>query len=446
MSLNFVVKRNFSIWSQTLKKSPSSSGSRTVASSGALRVRPVFKPHNSSPRQVKTFEKNLPYSDKKVKPWEEQNISKDVFFMRKYGNISPEERKKLDEKVARQRRLRNMRKEHERQEQEASRAERVEKRSSNDNWGGEDIRSYKKNSLYEYVYGTHSVKSALEANKRSSYNKLYVHNCPDKQLIKIAESKYGVKVIEKATKNDLNILCNNGVHNGVVLETKSLEFESIHSLGECRDNKYKVSVFEELDDTTQEKVKRVARVDEEEPTSKYPLGLFLDGITDPQNMGGIIRSAYYFGVDFIVVPTSNTARLGPVANKASVGSLDLMDIYECESSLRFIDNSRKNGWSVISTSAKPTAEELKELKSKHERVEEHLKNKYIGMDELPEVLSKTPVLLVMGSEGEGIRTHMKLRSDFLVGIEKGRKNDEIVDSLNVSVASGILISKCLESS
>lgn len=415
-------------------------------------IKPVFKPHYLNPGKTKSFEKSLPYSETKMKPWEVQNISKDVFFQRKYGNISPEERNKLTEKVARQRRLRNMRKEHEREQRENARAERMAKSGRENHSDSEQYRVSRdrtpigKNSLFEYVYGTHSVRSALESGKRSSYSRLYVHNCQDRQLIKIAETKYGVKIVERSSKNDLNILCNNGVHNGVVLETKSLELNTIHSLGACQDNEYKVTVYNDLDDAEVEIVKTVARTDpvEDEPVAKMPLGIFLDGITDPQNMGGIIRSAYYFGVDFIVVPGSHTARLGPVANKASVGAMDLIDIYETNESLKFIDRIRANGWSVVSTSAKPSVDEINDLKSKHEKVEQQLKNKYVDMNELPNILSQTPVLLVMGSEGEGIRTHMKLRSDFLVGIDKGRKQDHIVDSLNVSVASGILIGKCLE--
>lgn len=61
--------------------------------------------------------------------------------------------------------------------------------------------------------------------------------------------------------------------------------------------------------------------------------------------------------------------------------------------------------------------------------------------ELSNILSRGPVLLVMGSEGDGVRTHIKLRSDYLVGID-GTPNP-YVDSLNVSVAVGILLAKCL---
>lgn len=52
-------------------------------------------------------------------------------------------------------------------------------------------------------------------------------------------------------------------------------------------------------------------------------------------------------------------------------------------------------------------------------------------------------MLVIGSEGEGVRTNVKLRSDYLVGIPKYRSDDVIVDSLNVGVATGVILQNCI---
>jgi rRNA methylase, putative, group 3 len=405
-------------------------------------VKPVFKPHHPGTNPIKSFEKNFPYTEKVGRPWEEKNLTKDEFFMRKYGNVSEEGRKKLLEKVERQRRARDSRKENERAERARMREERVNRRDTRTSHSS--FASYnRRNPLFEYVYGTHSVRSALSANKRDSYNKLYVHNCQDNELITMA-NKYGIRVVEKENKNDLNILCNNGVHNGVVLETKALELPTIQGLGECSENGYEISLYNEMYDAVETVKMPIARAEAKVPAAtetRFPLGLFLDGITDPQNMGGIIRTAYYFGVDFIVVPDINSARLGPVASKASVGSLDMMSIYKTEHGLKFIDAIRKNGWNVVSTASRPSAVEVEDLRQKHDKVEAQLKQRYVEIGELSNILSRGPVLLVMGSEGDGVRTHIKLRSDYLVGID-GTPNP-YVDSLNVSVAVGILLAKCL---
>jgi 21S rRNA (GM2251-2'-O)-methyltransferase len=409
------------------------------AFSGASRVykdaiKPVFKPHHLNPQDVRSFDKNLPLTSKEGRPWESMKISKDEFFMRKYGNISPEERRKLNEKVERQRRARNSRKLAERAEREKTRDERLSTRTrdrDSDSSGGNFGRyGPNRNPLFEYVYGTHAVKSILMNNKRESYNTLYVHN-GDKQVINMAQNKYGIKVIEKNSKNDLNMLTNNGVHNGLVLETKPLVLPSIHNLGKCNEGSYEVIKLNDFYNNEIVEKKQIAI-----SRHQYPIGLFLDGITDPQNMGGIVRTAYFLGVDFIIVPENNSARLGPVTNKASVGALDSMDIYETNDSLKFIDRVKQNGWNVISTSGKPSVEEIAEMKSKHASV---LQNKYVELSDLSGLLAQAPMLLVMGSEGTGLRTNMKLRSDFLVGINKGAENDTMVDSLNVTVASGILI-------
>ena len=74
-----------------------------------------------------------------------------------------------------------------------------------------------------------------------------------------------------------------------------------------------------------------------------------------------------------------------------------------------------------------------------------MKNKFIEVDELSSMMAQSPILLIMGSEGAGVRTNLKLKSDYLVGLDKGRRlGVDIVDSLNVSVACGLLISKCFE--
>lgn len=56
---------------------------------------------------------------------------------------------------------------------------------------------------------------------------------------------------------------------------------------------------------------------------------------DPQNVGALLRSSYFLGVDKIVVSAKNSAPLSPVVSKASSGSLELMDIYSTENMMRF---------------------------------------------------------------------------------------------------------------
>ncbi|WPK25731.1 hypothetical protein PUMCH_003058 [Australozyma saopauloensis] len=384
----------------------------------------------SRPQESDNFEKHFYGSGskepEKKKIWDELNISKHEFFIRKYGNITPEERKKLDEKVARQRRLREERRKHEL---------------------GEDYNKPKPrtvlNPLSEYIYGTHPVISALQSGKRDAFSTLYIFNPKEKaeQILDLAK-KYGLKVVEKKSKGEMNMLSSNGVHNGVVLETKKLQIPLISSLGADFDGEagtyaLKTYVDYEKKVTVQKNIVRNVQPG----NNKFPLGVFVDGVTDPMNLGSIVRSAFYLGVDFLVVPEFDSARLGPVAAKASAGALDLMPIYKADLPLQFLDNSRKNGWSIVTASAELSEQQLEDQKEKHKR---QLSARTADPSELPLILNLTPTLLIFGSEGAGVRTNVKLRSDFLVGLSKGRNDDQLVDSLNVGVAAGLMIAKCVE--
>lgn len=381
-----------------------------------------LKPNRNKFEQTLAFETAAPGE----KIWDKLKITKDEFFVRKYGNITPERRKKLDNKVLRQRKLREARRIHEL---------------------GED---YKKepapklvlNSIAEYVFGTHAVLGALTAGKRNAFGRIYVQNSK-KETSKILQlgKRYGVKVVEK-TKGELNMLCSNGVHNGVVLESRPLEFPMVESLGKCdASGEYVLNMVDENSNGTVLTQCAVAR-DIPDSQLRFPMGIYLDGITDPQNLGNIIRSAYYLGADFIVIPESESARLGPVAAKAAAGALDMMPIYRVEHPMQFTDKARTGGWNVISTSSKTAKEDLEETNGKHQSL---LEGKYIDFSDLPGLMSTAPMLLIFGSEGAGVRTNLKFRSDYLVGLTKGRPDPEgVVDSLNVGTAVGLLIGKCFE--
>ncbi|KAI5960531.1 hypothetical protein KGF57_001927 [Candida theae] len=432
MYLQFQVRRHFSKFT-TLYKSKD--------------VKPLYRPHHANPKNgIRSFEKNLPAAKKELKPWEQEGISKDRFFKRKYGHMPDERRKALQEKVARQRRYREMKKAHEKQKLESTEGFKRSREEINYNGpSAKEVMESGTNSgglstFFEFVYGTHPIKSVLQARKRPILG-LYTFNADDDNgVIKQAKKEYGVKVQQVRDKNALNILSKNGVHNGLVLKTKALDVPYIKSCGHVENGSYKITVEDE-DGVDVEKERSVLRKQDEDEL--FPLALYLDEITDPQNMGSILRTAYFFGVDFIVIPDHTTAKLGPVANKASSGALDLIDIYQTDRSLKFIDSVRENGWNVISTSAKPDESNLDELKDKNYKVEMSLKDKFINLGDLKTVLKRTPVMLVIGSEGKGVRTNMKLRSDFLVGVQKYRENDDIVDSLNVGVATGVIIQSCL---
>jgi 21S rRNA (GM2251-2'-O)-methyltransferase len=143
--------------------------------------------------------------------------------------------------------------------------------------------------------------------------------------------------------------------------------------------------------------------------------LALDEITDPQNLGSILRSAFFFGIDEVILCSKNSSPLNSVVSKASAGALEVMTIRSSSNLMRFLDDSKLTGWQVVGTSVDDSAVALETLSLAQ------------------------PTILVMGSEGHGLRPTVLSRCNHKVFIPCGRASSALVDSLNVSVASGILL-------
>ena len=140
-----------------------------------------------------------------------------------------------------------------------------------------------------------------------------------------------------------------------------------------------------------------------------PFILILDGVTDPHNLGAIIRSAECAGAHGVILPERRAAGLGPAAAKAAAGALNYLPIARVKNLNRTIDELKQRGVWVIGTAMD-------------------------GEDALSADLTG-PVALVIGSEGEGI-SHLTLQKcDRTVTLPmKGQ-----IVSLNASVAAGILM-------
>ena len=140
-----------------------------------------------------------------------------------------------------------------------------------------------------------------------------------------------------------------------------------------------------------------------------PFIIILDGITDPHNLGAIIRSAECAGAHGVIVPERRAAGLGPAAAKAAAGALNHMRIARVKNLNRTIDELKEKGVWVIGTAMD-------------------------GENAFSADLTG-PVALVIGSEGEGISRLTLEKCDRTLTLPmKG----EIV-SLNASVAAGILM-------
>ncbi|KAF1994978.1 alpha/beta knot, partial [Amniculicola lignicola CBS 123094] len=182
---------------------------------------------------------------------------------------------------------------------------------------------------------------------------------------------------------------------------------------------------------------------------KHPFVLYMDGILDEGNLGAAARSAYFFGVDAIVTPMRSSAPWSQIAIKASSGAAEAIPIFGVTTPVDFLGRSARNGWRIYASDivpfepvSVPEASTALSVVKPPEPVTEvvftHSKSpKRLPIDHCP--LKLHPTILMLGSEGEGLRQSLLSAAHFKVGIRAGRDTNIMgVDSLNVSAAASIL--------
>ena len=146
--------------------------------------------------------------------------------------------------------------------------------------------------------------------------------------------------------------------------------------------------------------------------SSPPLVLACSNVTDPRNLGAIIRSAAYFGVPYVLLPKDRQVGLTQVVVSTSRAGLAFTKIVAVTNLNRCLDALKKSNYWILGADAK--GENVARVS---------------GFYDL--------TCLVLGAEDRGLGTQTIKRCDRLVGVESHRSG---LDSLNVAVAAGILIS------
>jgi 23S rRNA (guanosine2251-2'-O)-methyltransferase len=139
------------------------------------------------------------------------------------------------------------------------------------------------------------------------------------------------------------------------------------------------------------------------------LVVVLDGITDPHNYGAILRSCDQFGVDLVVVANRRSAKDAEVVSKTSAGAVAWVPIAIVSNLVRSVEQLKDAGFWVYGADMKGEAVYDRDLRGR--------------------------TALIMGSEGAGISRLLKETCDAMVSIPTNGQ----VDSLNVSVAAGVLL-------
>ena len=139
------------------------------------------------------------------------------------------------------------------------------------------------------------------------------------------------------------------------------------------------------------------------------LVLILDSITDPHNVGAIIRSADQFGVNLVILPDHRSASDPEIIARASAGAASWVPIVRVPNLVRAAEQLKNGGFWVFGADAGGAPADTLSIPDK--------------------------TVLIMGSEGTGISRLLKETCDTIVSIPTQGK----LDSLNVSVAAGILL-------
>jgi len=231
----------------------------------------------------------------------------------------------------------------------------------------------------EYLYGINPVAAALPAARRRLHA-LYRRSGPAEgrlaEVVRLAE-RAGLPVEERAPR-DLEALCGSSAHQGVVLHCGPLP---VTDAGAAL------------------------------TPAPPPDGLLvaLDQVEDPHNLGAVARACAVFGAQGIVLTRHESAPPSPSASKASAGYLETLPLYEAANLARWLAQARDAGYWNAATAAD-------------------------GDTPLPTFRRDRPLVVVLGSEGRGVRRLVRERCDFLVTIPMVGG-----ESLNVSQAAAVVL-------
>lgn len=241
------------------------------------------------------------------------------------------------------------------------------------------IKNLNRNNKY-YIYGIHSVQEALKNPKRKKIFLYVTRNSYQKVSYEIIESKVKFKILN--TKELSSLISENITHQGIILETNPISY----------DYNFKELCF---------------------PNSKNARLVLLDQLSDPQNVGAILRTSEIFGVQAVITTKYQSTKETGTLVKSASGALEYLPYVRITNLVNAINSLKKMGYFIIGLDT----------------------NSKSFLEETLEKIGNEPIAIVLGSEGKGLRELTKKNCDFLSKIPF--KNN--ICSLNVSSAAAIAI-------
>lgn len=238
------------------------------------------------------------------------------------------------------------------------------------------------NSDMSVIYGRNAVLEALKSDKE--FDKIFVKKGEREGFIKLLVAKArerNIPVLD-ASLSKLDELSEGGVHQGVVALVSQVTYSEVSDI--------------------------LAMAREK---GESPFLVICDGISDPHNLGAVIRSAECAGAHGVIIPKHRSATVSATAVKSSAGAVNLMPIARVTNLSNLIDSLKDEGFFIYGAEA--------------------------GGSSVYETDMRGSAALVLGSEGDGISRLVKSKCDFIVSIPMyGR-----VNSYNVSCAAAIILSE-----
>ena len=232
------------------------------------------------------------------------------------------------------------------------------------------------------VVGRNAVRELLRSGR--TVDKLLVQRGEREGsiVVLVAEAiERHIPVIE-TDKAKLDKMTNNAAHQGVVAMAAEKEYCTVDDILEIAKER-----------------------------GEKPFIVIADGITDPHNLGALIRCAEGVGAHGLIIPKRRAVGLTPVVSKASCGAIEHLAVAKVTNIAATVEELKEKGIWIFAAEAGGEA--------------------YYNTD------FNCPCALVMGSEGEGVSHLVKEKADFIVSIPMYGK----VNSFNVSTAAAVLLAE-----
>lgn len=246
----------------------------------------------------------------------------------------------------------------------------------------------------EFLYGTSVITAALLSSRRKLY-KLYIYSGDNREVheqdhrIRELALKRGV-VVERVKGDWLRLMDKMSAgrpHNGYILEASPLPKLPVVGFRAVEKQNGAFHVILDHQSREDEAVNGTStNIKYEVGFPRYPFVLLLDGILDPGNLGAILRTAFFLGVDTVAISNRSSAPVSPVAIKASAGASETLPLVSVSQPGNFIDECKSNGWRIYAASA-PTP-------GKRSGVGNYFSSSNMGCP-----VRNHPCILILGGEG-----------------------------------------------